>query len=100
METPSCATFAVIVRCVPHKSCRRLPNFLPSNRRTARCAYSLRSREEVPFVITIIFYIQLGFTGAGVVANGATYFTQTYNSEHLTLLTLLLIKHLSLVDMS
>ena len=57
------------------------------------------SPQEVPFVITIIFYVQLGMTGAGFVANGATCLTLTCNGGPLTPLILLLIKHQSVVDM-
>ena len=57
------------------------------------------SPKEDPFVVTIAYCVQLGLTGVGVVANGATYLTLTCNSEHLTPLILLLIKHQSLVDM-
>ena len=57
------------------------------------------SPKEDPFVVTIAYCVQLGLTGVGFVANGATYLTLTCNSEHLTPLILLLIKHQSLVDM-
>ena len=57
------------------------------------------SPKEDPFVATIVYCIQLGLTGVGFVANGATYLTLTCNGEHVTPLILLLIKHQSLVDM-
>ena len=57
------------------------------------------SPKEDPFVITIAYCVQLGLTGVGFVANGATYLTLTCNGEHVTPLILLLIKHQSLVDM-
>ena len=51
------------------------------------------------FVITVINNVQLAMTGIGFFANGAAYLTLTCNSEHLSPLILLIIKHQSLVDM-
>ena len=55
--------------------------------------------QEDPFVVTIIYCVQLGLTGVGFVANGATYLTLTCNGERFIPLILLLIKHQSLLDM-
>ena len=56
------------------------------------------SPSKVSLAVDVINRLQLAITSVGFFANAATYVTLTFNSERLSPLVLLLIKHQALID--